>query len=187
MKVGIDLDGVVYDFENALRDWFVLRYGWNRARLPDATRWEIADEWGISREQFVWECTEATRARFLFVHGEPINDSVHQLGRLRKAGHEIHFITARDFGPNTKTNTYAWLDLWRLPYDSLTFSSNKTAVRVDAMIDDYPGNVTDLISVGVDAYLQDRLYNRDFDCPTRVSRLKDFVDTLLCKNRLVSL
>lgn len=175
-RVGVDIDGVIYDFENALRDWCVLKYGWDRSKLVTATQWELATDWGITRDEFVRACEESVDERFMFVHGRPINDAVRQLGRLRKARHEIHLITARDFGPNTRSNTYAWLDLWRVPYDTLTFSHSKTVMPIDCMIDDKPGNVEELANAGIDAYLQDRPYNRDFEWPARVASLEEFVD-----------
>ena len=179
MRVGIDIDGVIYDWEKSLRLWRVNTKHIDPRTMPVADSWDLAN-WNITREELVADCEDAVAAGWMFNRGAPINDARHQLLRLRKAGHSVHIITARDFGPMTKPNTLRWFKRYSIPFDTLDFSHDKTVRELDAMIDDKPANVEALIQSGVDAWLQDRPYNQDEILP-RVVNLKEFVDRVLAR------
>lgn len=183
-RVGVDLDGVIYDFEGALRQWLHTTRGYDLKRMPTATQWELANDWGMTRAEFVEACEEAVEAGFLFHWGAPINDAQHQLWRLKIAGHSVHLLTARDFGTRSQENTVKWVHEYGLPHDSLDFTHDKASVPTDYMIDDKPGNYLDLIASGTVAALQDRPYNADFNAGYRVGSLEQFVDFVIAYDNM---
>jgi FMN phosphatase YigB (HAD superfamily) len=49
-KVGFDIDGVLYDFEDALRE-YMTEEGYAHP-MPVATTWDFAESWGLTGEEF---------------------------------------------------------------------------------------------------------------------------------------
>jgi hypothetical protein len=179
------LDGVCYDFGDALRRWLVKKerdYGVaETATYPDPTRWEFYEDWGFTLEEFIAECDEAVDAGFLFDKGAPFPGTYVAFQRLLNAGHEIIIITDRSFGKDgaSERNTLNWLDRYELEYHELYFTSNKTSVNVDYMIDDKTSNYLDMLEAGVTAYLMDRPWNQGVIGAKRVKNLNDYVDKVL--------
>lgn len=170
LDIGVDLDGVAYDFPNSLRHFLIHHEGWDPADLPggdhddpNATWSFYKDCWGMSTEDFLAACDRGVDAGVVFLHGEPFNDTVDTLAHLRERGHRIHIITARSFGSRSHHNTSEWLERHGVPFDSLVFSSHKTIIRPDVMIDDHTDNFLAFMRVGVPCYLYDRPWNRGFD------------------------
>lgn len=183
-RVGIDLDGVCYDFAGALRYYLVSEHGFSAEAMPEPTCWEFySNDWNITSGEFVSFCDAGVNAGVIFTHGDPIEDAANQLRRLRAAGHTIHIITDRSFGANdgeaSREATKAWLRLHGIPYDTLDFTADKTSVPTDVMIDDKVENVDALILADCDALLLDRPWNRDGRHRDRVVSLEKFVDYVL--------
>jgi hypothetical protein len=161
LDIGVDLDGVCYDFSAALRRWLQGR-GRPPGSMPPPTRWDFyTEQWGMSLPEFLAACNEATDAGFLFADGAPEPGTVMTLRRFADSGHRVHIITDRMFGKggSAEANTRRWLAAHRIPFSSLTFSPDKTVVRVDTAIDDKPGNYEALDAVGHLPYLRSRPWN----------------------------
>lgn len=181
MRVGIDLDGVCYDFSASVREYLC-----NRAEThqPDVctmpTRWEFYEDWGLSLDEFLNTCHDGVDAGIIFAHGEPYPHTAEAFQWIKAAGHSIHIITDRSFGTQGRAEaaTRAWLDCHSLPFDSLTFSADKTIVRVDAMVDDKPANYEALRDAGVDAYLLTRPWNQHVPDAARVLDLLHFAEVI---------
>ena len=156
LEIGVDLDGCVYDFVAALRSYLADATGADPASMPDATRWEFFEDWGLDLGAFLAACDSGVDAGVIFATGEPLAGSLESMGRLRDAGHRIHIVTDRSFGHRSEHNTLAWLADHRVPYDSVTFSADKTSVRTDTFIDDRPVNVDALRAVRCEAWLLDQ-------------------------------
>lgn len=153
MRVGIDLDNVTYPFVEVLAQYV-------RPLVDDASkidsvahRWEFYEDWGLTTAQFLQFYKEAVEDDFMFVRGEPINQSVTWINQFRDMGHTIHFVTDRFVGNQAQQATVRWLQEYEIPYDSLTFSADKTLVKTDIFLDDKPSHVDDLRAVGVEAWL----------------------------------
>lgn len=181
-RIGIDLDGVCYDFSASVREYLC-----NTAvtHLPDAcpfpTRWEFYEDWGLDLNGFLNACHDGVDAGIIFSYGEPYPDTAEAFHRIKSAGHTIHIVTDRSFGTNgaSEAATRAWLDCHGLPFDSLTFSADKTIVRIDAMVDDKLANYDALEAAGVDAYLLTRPWNKATDRErTRVLDLLHFAELI---------
>jgi 5'(3')-deoxyribonucleotidase len=162
MRIGVDLDGVVYDFVGALRDYLVEVHSYDPAHLKSPTTWAFGPEWGLTEEEFNHHCDEATDAEWLFVYGDPIPGAHSAISYLREQGHSIHIITARNFGTKSESNTRIWLDRHNFPRQSLTFAHDKTILDADIFIDDKRSNIDGLNAAGKYARLL-----KDPVCPDR--------------------
>lgn len=175
MKVGIDLDGVCYDFVAALRTWLTSK-GRDPRGLPEANCWDFfRDQWGMTTAEFIAECAEGVDAGVIFREGDPMPQARWALQALHGMGHTVHIVTDRSFGRRSQENTAAWLAEHGIRFDSLTFSADKTIVRTDAFVDDKPANVEALRKAGVRAFLFDRPHNQEARHLRRVATLADFV------------
>lgn len=162
-RVGIDLDGVCYDFAASLREFLTSSGIRFKHQCPDALRWEFYEDWGITLSEFLTHCHRGVEAGIVFTHGDPYPGVREAFQRIKAAGHSIHIVTDRSFGREgvSERATRAWLDRHDLPFDSLTFTADKTIVRLDHMVDDKLANYDALEAAGVDVHLLKRPWNRD--------------------------
>src|SRR5690349_15369845 len=111
MRVGIDLDGVVYNFHDSLREFLVQEAGYDPAELPDPVRWEFHGDWGLTLESWLTACHMGVDAGIVFAYGEPHAGSKDAFDLLRLGGHTIHIVTDRTFGaPGLAAKaTVSWL------------------------------------------------------------------------------
>lgn len=161
LDIGIDLDGVCYDFSGALRR-FLRREGRPLASMPPPTCWTFYDrDWGMSDAEFLAACDAATDTGVLFWSGDPYPDTDWALHALKAAGHRLHVVTDRSFGATgvAKQATKYWLERHGLPFDTLTITRDKTVVPVDVIIDDRCENYDALNAAGHRPYLFTRPWN----------------------------
>lgn len=179
MRVGIDLDGVCYDFSASVRR-FLCRTDAYAMRHPEPVRWEFYEDWGYSLDQFINTCHDGVDAGVIFTHGEPYPNTAEAFMRIKAAGHSIHIVTDRSFGsPGASASaTLGWLAAHGLSYDSITFTADKTAANVDVMVDDKPANYEALRAAGVDAYLLTRAWNKHVPDAKRVLDLLHFAEVI---------
>lgn len=180
MRIGIDLDGVCYDFAASFRHYLHNHQGFPSWWNPQATRWEFYEDWGFSLDQFLDFFHRGVDAGVIFTHGRPYTNTREAFQRIKTAGHSIHIVTDRSMGKPgaSEAATRAWLDRYDLPFDSLTFSADKTVVRLDMMIDDKLSNYDALKAAGVDARLLTRPWNQQQDNRSRVLDLLHFADVV---------
>lgn len=182
MRVGVDVDDVIYP-------WLARAHAACRtAGITNGnlvSHWEMWEDYGCTKEQWVEVLEQATRTGFLH-DAAPIPGATSALDRLREAGHTIHLVTARGFwsaeqGSLIRAHTVEWLNEWQVPHDSLTFSLDKSVVRTDMFADDSPRNVAALLQAGIHAHLIDAPHNQDVeDGPMhRNASLAAFVDEIL--------
>lgn len=170
MRVGIDLDGVCYDFSASVREYLVNVAATHAPDMtPAPTRWEFYEDWGLDLDGFVATCHNGVDAGVVFAHGEPYPCVAEAFNLIKASGHTIHIVTDRSFGSNgaSEAATRTWLDCHRLAFDSLTFSADKTVVRLDVMVDDKLANYDALEAAGVKAYLLSRPWNQNDPRPRR--------------------
>lgn len=180
MRVGIDLDGVCYNFAASVREYLCRHEYADPETCTDPTRWEFYEDWGLTLEDFLAACHAGVDAGLIFTHGDPYPNTAEAFARIKGAGHTIHVVTDRSFGTAgaSEAATRAWLDTHGLPFDSLTFSSDKTVVRLDTMVDDKPSNFLALQAAGVDAWLLTRPWNRACETSRRVLDLLHFAEVI---------
>lgn len=138
MRIGVDLDGVMYPFVSELERWCDTHVPPIARRKTPAMRWEFYRDWGWTGEHFRQVCNEAVDEGRLFWEGEPTPGSLDAIRSLHRAGHKIVVVTARDFGmgKTSENATKFWLRDWQIPFGELHFAQDKTTFDLDVMIDD---------------------------------------------------
>jgi 5'(3')-deoxyribonucleotidase len=163
VRIGVDLDGVCYDFVGALRKWIHESTGRPLATMPDAECWDFFKyQWNMPTAEFLRLFDAGVAAGRIFRFGPPLPGAVAGVQALQDAGHEIHIVTNRP-QPGARENTLRWLAQHRIPFDSLTFSADKTCVPTDVFIDDNIENYEALRAAGVSAVFYDQAWNRSHD------------------------
>lgn len=183
-RVGFDLDGVVYDFRQALSDHLVAQ------GMLDCTvdrvhpNWDFYEGWGLDLNGFLKHFKDGVDAGTIFRIGEPLEGAVEATKRLAAAGHTVHIVTDRSVGTEPGASaraTAAWLADHGFVFHSLTISSDKTSVPTDVFIEDKLENYDALVAAGVDAYLVNREWNEipGGDDRQRVDSVAEFVDRVI--------
>ena len=156
MRVGIDVDGVLYDFVGELAEYISATTGRPLSELGPPTTWDFyLEEWGYSKKEYHQFSEAAVASGSIFLSKDPLPGAKAALKRIRKLGHTVHIITARGFGPRARPLTAEWLHIKKIPHDTLTFAYDKRVMRVDVFLDDKPANVDEMREIGCDAYLFD--------------------------------
>lgn len=156
MRVGLDCDGVIYDFVSALRARIAKARHQPQHQLADPTCWEYWDEWSLTEKEWRTHFAAGVKDGDLFNRrSRPLD---HGAINVIYNTHSVHIVTDRPKGAHGPTRD--WLHKNRIRYDTLTFTSDKTTVPTDVFLDDKPENVEALLAVGVDAVLLDRPWNR---------------------------
>lgn len=179
MKVGIDLDGVCYDFAGSLREYLGRSLG-DDPRRVEPKRWEFYEDWGFDVSEFLEHCHAGVDQGVVFSHGDPFSGVQEAFMRIKASGHTIHIVTDRSFGSPgaSATATLKWLDQHGLAFDSITFASDKTIANVDVMVDDKAENYHALTDAGVDTWLLTRAWNKHVDTNRRVLDLLHFSEVI---------
>lgn len=168
VTVAFDCDGVLYDFNDTLREWLVHR-GWDRSALPEPTVYSLADAWGLKDEHLHEEIALALEAGALWHIGQSLPDGVSAVRYLGEKGHRIIINTARKIrGVEQKCEaaTMVWLRENGIHPDALHLADprdpkDKLAVDFDILLDDHTSNVMAALESGRDALLIDRPWNRN--------------------------
>ena len=164
MKIGVDLDGVLYDSEqlmNAKAELYDLQIGGKG--LVDPSNWSIKQRHGWTDE--INESFDDQALKSL------VEAPVMPLGRevlqkLREEGHEIYLITSRGSRVIAETKvTKKVLRRDKIKYDKLIFCKKSKLeickeIKIDVMIDDKPKTIEDLSKNGIKC-----LYFRDAELP----------------------
>jgi uncharacterized HAD superfamily protein len=164
LKVGFDIDGVMYDFAESLRQY--MRYfGYDKKYKMcegEVSEWYFYRHWGMTDSEFVNHCHKGVDAGFVFSHGGARDNSPDAVRFVKDLGHSVHIITDRSFGSTPERSHFAtkqWLYLNDIPYDTLDFSADKTCRETDMFIEDKLENYDALVAAGVDCYLVNRPWN----------------------------
>lgn len=188
MRVGFDLDGVVYNWHGSLREYVMRQTGQPASDFPDPEEWNFYEKWGLTLEQFIDYCNRGVDDGIIFQWGEPLPGAVESWQRIKDAGHTIHVVTDRRAGDPGAAHlgTVSWLHEYGLPFDSLTFSSDKSVVKTHVMVDDKLENYDTLTFAGTRAYLINRPWNQqehEYPWRRRVDSLEQFTDEILALAR----
>lgn len=165
LRVGFDLDGVLYDFGNS-----VVRYlssigieVSHKDGAPEPHHWDFYEHWGMSREEFAKHCHDGADAGYVFCGGVRPN-AVQAVREVKSMGHKVVVITDRQFGSTPSVsheNTKRWWIENEFPmYDELHFSSDKTIVPTDIFVEDKYENAVALEKAGTPCMLINRPWNR---------------------------
>lgn len=172
------MDGVVFDFGRSFKEYMLWSGLRTEQQCTEVLKMDFYLDWEISHEEFKTYCHAGVDAGIVFFHGEPFPDARESMEALKRQGHRLHIITDRTFGTNNHSEvlTKEWLEKYEIPYDSLTFSADKTIVITDIMLDDKIENYLDLKEAGCYAVLYDRPWNQPKNGEVRVGSFKEFVN-----------
>lgn len=181
MRVGLDVDGVLYRFTKAYHLWLNNTKGMSLSLEDEAQTWDWFLDWETS-EEFGKNLHESVDAGHMYWLGELYEPQIAQnLRDLKASGHSIHVVTARTFGvlrcPEQATRH--WFDNNDLVYDTLTISKDKTVVETDVFLEDNLKNYDVLEAAGIRSYLVNRPYNLQEDNRRRVDSVDEFTKLIL--------
>lgn len=181
--IGWDLDGVVYDFRQAISDYLISQ-GKHHCTVANAEpHWDFYKGWDIPTwEKFEEYYAEGVDAGVVLRVGTPLPGAVQAAQRLQAAGNRIHIVTDRRVGKTPQQHTKDWLAEIAFPYDTLKFEADKTTADTHFFIDDRDKNYLARIAKGQSCHLLDMTWNRN--CITqephhRVPTVADWVDGIL--------
>lgn len=179
MRVGFDLDGVLYDFGNSVRrylDSIGRPYGF-KDDAPEPHNWDFYEYWGMDLAEFKQVCNDGVDAGFIF-SGPARPNASEAVNRVADLGHEIIIITDRFFGSdptNSHRATEWWLAEHGIPFHELHYTADKNYVPTDTFVEDKLQNYDALKDNGVNAYLISRPWNEIPGGDAR-NRIKDVID-----------
>ena len=178
MKLGIDIDGVLAEFNTAFKKYF--------PKIPDdfvPDVWDWPEKYGATDKEVDAAWAILWNSSRFWSKLAPYPEMVEQskvINNLSADGHEIYFVTAR-VGWNAKFETETWLRRYGVAYPTVIISPGSrkwkvcSALELDAMIDDSLDNVR-VISNVCRTYLLDRPWNQQDYIPnvTRVQSISQY-------------
>jgi 5'(3')-deoxyribonucleotidase len=149
MIIGIDIDGVLAKYNEALATVVENARGLKPGSLKAPTGWNFPD-WDLNRESFrTYHSVLMTN----IVDMELYPNASEVVNYLAK-DNTIKIITSRgsarlhdaDMRPKVYCGTVEWLQKHNIPYNDLCFVENKNEVEADIYIEDSPAHLESFIS-----------------------------------------
>lgn len=181
MRIGFDVDEVLYKFTRAYHLWLNQSKGMSLDLDLEAQTWNWFEEWE-TKEEFGQNLHDSVDAGQIYWQGDLYEPEIAaDMRKLQAAGHTIHIVTARLFGKTKcpEEATSYWFSNNNLPFDTLTISKDKTSVPTDFFIEDNEKNYDALEAAGVQVYLINRPHNLRNDSRRRVNTVKEFISIVL--------
>jgi uncharacterized HAD superfamily protein len=162
LDIGVDLDGVVYDFVADLRIWIHTTTGKPLAEMTTPTNWRFFNDWGLSDKEFMSHYASGVNAGHIFRASPPYPGAIENMHALVAQGHRLHIITARIIPQASQAaarSTELWLADYEVPFTSLTITCDKHLVPTDVFLEDSDPTYDILDAAGSNPWLLDRPYN----------------------------
>lgn len=179
MKIGIDCDGVLANFNHAFVELTVRVLGKDLYPGPAGTfdifTWNYPESYGYSTSEVtkVWDHIKSDPDFWLNIPAyKNTKQAMKVLANLQQSNNDIYFITNR-MGVNAKRQTEKWLDRFDMMPTTVLLSKEKgfcaTALALDAYIDDKWENCVDVAMQNdtIKVFCMDQPWNH-----TKVSDLK---------------
>lgn len=186
VRVGMDIDEVIYPWEENFRDYAAKHEGFDWEQCTPRTAYhEFPVGWGFrDDEHFVSVMRRGETAANLNTIGDPYPDSAQALKEIVASGHSLHLITARfPHGGQTERETVEWLEKHDLPYSSLTISRDKRVVYSDLFLDDKAANCDQIADAGTLSVMKDASHNQSRDNHLRIGSLAVWADIVTSYSR----
>ena len=108
MRIGVDIDGVLFPFDDVARD--VLRYRFGGVSLEPSNSWSaLKDEVSGKAWRWLWSPEGKHHVFGRITHA--YTNAVKAVNCLMQMGHEVHFVTHRD-PATTLVYTAEFLEQW---------------------------------------------------------------------------
>ena len=123
-----------------------------------------------------------TETENYFKNLEPIQGALEGIVSLQDKGHRIHIITSRE--GQTKAYAVKWLEKYRVKYNSISFTRNKSTtayfMNIDIAVDDSIRHVQNYQALGIKSLLFYNQHNRMFEETGHrlITRVKDWDEVL---------
>lgn len=168
--LGLDLDGVVFDYIKAVRQYFSKSLGVDPKSLKDPHKWSFVESgWPIKDENHFVDLHCGAVAQGMFAQMETLPGASQTLWELSDAGVYIRVVTHRlirgGMHAASAGDTVQGLERANIPYKDLTFVTYKPDVGADVYIDDAPHNIEQLRAAGKHAIVFDQPYNQHVSAP----------------------
>lgn len=189
MKIGIDIDNVISNFNEELLKAYIehdkkLRNTGIINKNAPYIRNGMFDWTDEEEKTFYKENIER-----IAINLKAIEGASKYIKKLKQDGHTIYIISGRDNGEyiDPYNMTKNWLEKYDIVYDKLFLvdaynSHSKTEIclenNIDIMIDDSKRMCTDIKKHGIRAFIMDTPYNRDTNEFERVCSWKEIYDII---------
>jgi len=142
MRLGIDMDGVLADFDKGWVDRYNADFGAD-LHPKQNTYWDaLVGITHFANDAEWWEWA-SSKHEDLFLGLEPLPGAVEGVQTLSAQGHDICIITSK---PRWAAgHPSSWLREHDVPYDEIHVTSKKAFVVCDVYVDDALHNVVDLL------------------------------------------
>jgi hypothetical protein len=166
MKVGIDIDGVLYPWTDCANEALVAKFGIVNPGPHHGWDWLKQN---ITKEQWSWLWTDEGTNE-CFRHGtRAYPDVVEAFNAILADGHEVHFVTHRDpRRTGIQTALFLSYHFGGHPWAGLHVITDKTAKHTlgtwDVFVDDKPETVEEmLLWTGAKVFAPARPWNAELD------------------------
>jgi len=180
MKIGVDLDGVLYEFDKTARYMLREYRGYRHTTHglhEESTHWDYISE-RVRPEDWRWLWREGVQLG-LFRYGHVVAGGIIGLKGLLDAGHKLVVITHRP--TEAIPDTLEWLAYQRIPFSEIHILSDKepkTNVDAAVLIDDKPENCYQWMAAGRRALLFNRAWNQSCRSIKRVYGWEDALNVI---------
>ena len=184
MKIGIDIDNTLTEVQEELNKAafeYAISLG-KKIDNYDNQMEDIKNNGDTYRKKFQFEYEELKYflkniQENITNNATPRENAKEVIDKLKKEGHEIYIITARDseFHDDPYKLSKDWLDKNEIYYDKLIVNAReKSSVcekeKIDLFIDDQPNNCLSVSNIGIHTIMiTDKAYNYD-----KIKQLKDW-------------
>ena len=172
-NVGLDVDGVIYNYVKSLREYIHVLNGTPLEMMPDALGWNfMKDQWNLTMDQYYKIVTMGIKHDDFLKTGDKIEgckEAIDYIYHVRKD--RITLVTARDFGgieDLARAATIHWLQDNEIPYHELILTHQKVGFNFDVIFDDSPGNVEQIRAAGENAVVFTQPWNAEMKDVPRV-------------------
>ena len=189
MRIGIDIDNVISNFNDVLLQEFLnhdkdLRNSGIINKNADYITKGMFDWSKEEIDEFYYNNVERIAKKL-----DVINDAPKYISKLRKNGYEVYIITGRDNGEYTDPHkmTVDWLNKHHIEYDKLILTDAYNSLEkakicvennVSIMIDDSIRICLETANRGITTFLMDTPYNRKIDNIKRVYSWKEIYEII---------
>lgn len=151
MKLGFDLDDVVVDTVGAIRSYLNEAHGIEYTGFINYNF--VGNIFHSDKEvnkKIVIDVVEKASNNLFLAKAKPHKDGIECIKKLKKAGHSIHYITARNIGAEYESAMY--LRKYNIPFDSIHNVGHGNekgmygrSLNLDFFLDDLESNLESMI------------------------------------------